>query len=248
MDWKVRAPVVCVMLTAMTVAHLPPALVRSGRVELWLEMKLPDESARQSILSEHLAGVPAVLRDVDLACLSSASEGFTGSDLKRLIEDGKGLSAYDQVKSHPSRSATEYFLGALETVRQNKGALLCRRSPSDPARHDDAIQQRKCELLDARGRRNGRRVRSLPPTPLPAPSRQQPSQFIDLPSSGRIRRVRSGERGAAASFRSPLSGFRSRESFPLGQQGKESRGPGITSERPFMICMSPAAPSSFHRP
>jgi ATP-dependent 26S proteasome regulatory subunit len=111
---------VCVMLTAMTVAHLPPALVRSGRVELWLEMKLPDESARQSILSDHLACVPAVLRDVDLACLSSASEGFTGSDLKRMIEDGKGLYVYDLARSHPSRGATEYFLSALETVRQNK--------------------------------------------------------------------------------------------------------------------------------
>jgi transitional endoplasmic reticulum ATPase len=111
---------VCVMLTAMTVAHLPPALVRSGRVELWLEMKLPDENARQSILSDHLAGVPAVLRNVDLASLSSVSEGFTGSDLKRMVEDGKGLYAYDQAKSHPARSATEYFLSALETVRQNK--------------------------------------------------------------------------------------------------------------------------------
>jgi len=104
----------------MTVAHLPPALVRSGRVELWLEMKLPDESARMSILSDHLAGVPAVLRDVDLASLSAASEGFTGSDLKRMVEDGKGLYAYDLSRSHPSRAATEYFLSALETVRQNK--------------------------------------------------------------------------------------------------------------------------------
>ena len=73
-----------------------------------------------SILSDHLAGVPAVLRDVDLASLGSASEGFTGSDLKRMIEDGKGLYAYDLSRSHPSRGATEYFLSALETVRQNK--------------------------------------------------------------------------------------------------------------------------------
>ncbi len=37
---------VCVMMTAMDVGNLPPALVRSGRVELWLEMRLPDESAQ----------------------------------------------------------------------------------------------------------------------------------------------------------------------------------------------------------
>jgi transitional endoplasmic reticulum ATPase len=33
---------VCVMLTAMDVSNLPPALIRSGRIELWLEMHLPD--------------------------------------------------------------------------------------------------------------------------------------------------------------------------------------------------------------
>ena len=34
---------VCVMMTAMDVGNLPPALIRSGRIELWLEMRLPDE-------------------------------------------------------------------------------------------------------------------------------------------------------------------------------------------------------------
>ena len=36
-----------VVMTAMDVSHLPPALIRSGRVELWLEMKLPDAGARR---------------------------------------------------------------------------------------------------------------------------------------------------------------------------------------------------------
>jgi len=48
---------VCVMLTAMDVNHLPPALVRSGRVELWLEMRLPDRGARLGILQRHLNGL-----------------------------------------------------------------------------------------------------------------------------------------------------------------------------------------------
>src|SRR5206468_5062129 len=42
---------ICVMLTAMNVAHLPPALFRSGRIELWLDMRLPGNEARSSILS-----------------------------------------------------------------------------------------------------------------------------------------------------------------------------------------------------
>ena len=37
---------VAVILTAMNPNHLPPALLRSGRVELWLETRLPAQAAR----------------------------------------------------------------------------------------------------------------------------------------------------------------------------------------------------------
>ena len=85
---------VCVMLTAMDIGALPPALVRSGRIELWLDMRLPDEQARPDILQQHVAGLPPAFGDVQVSRLASATDGFTGADLKRLIEDGKALFAY----------------------------------------------------------------------------------------------------------------------------------------------------------
>jgi transitional endoplasmic reticulum ATPase len=111
---------VCVVMTAMNVSNLPPALVRSGRIELWLETRLPDSDARASILATHLKRLPAALSDVDVARLVSETEGFTGADLKRLIEDGKTLYAYDLVRNNPLRSPTEYFLAAVESVLTNK--------------------------------------------------------------------------------------------------------------------------------
>src|SRR6185295_11742206 len=54
-----KAGQVCVMLTAMDVGNLPPALVRSGRIELWLETRMPDSAARHAILMKHIAGLPA---------------------------------------------------------------------------------------------------------------------------------------------------------------------------------------------
>ncbi|HVF10205.1 MAG TPA: ATP-binding protein, partial [Abditibacteriaceae bacterium] len=111
---------VCVMMTAMDVGHLPPALLRSGCIELWLEMRLPDEEARTVILREYLAALPPAIADVDLASVVAATEGFTGADLKRLVEDGKTLFAYDKARHRPLRSPTEYCLGAVETVRANK--------------------------------------------------------------------------------------------------------------------------------
>jgi ATP-dependent 26S proteasome regulatory subunit len=111
---------VCVMMTAMDVGSLPPALVRSGRIELWLEMRMPDEEARAAILGEHCAGLPAMMGPIDISRVAGATEGLSGADLKRLVEDGKILYAYDRSRDVPARPTDEYLLSAVETVRANK--------------------------------------------------------------------------------------------------------------------------------
>src|SRR5947208_2134190 len=87
---------VCVMMTAMDVGNLPLALVRSGRVELWLEMKLPDTAARREILARYAAKSGNLFSADDCASVVAATEGFTGADLKRVVEDAKSLFAYDR--------------------------------------------------------------------------------------------------------------------------------------------------------
>lgn len=111
---------VCVMLTAMDVANLPPALIRSGRVELWLETRLPDSEARATILRQYVLTLPPGIGEADVDRITEATEGLTGADLKRLIEDGKILYAYDKVEKRPLLPATDYFLSAIEKVRENK--------------------------------------------------------------------------------------------------------------------------------
>jgi transitional endoplasmic reticulum ATPase len=111
---------VCVMMTAMDVGNLPPALIRSGRVELWLEMRLPDDSARRAILGQLVSALPAALRGPDLDRITAATDGFTGADLKRVADDGKALYAYDRATKLPLKPITDYFVAAVETVRANK--------------------------------------------------------------------------------------------------------------------------------
>ena len=53
---------VCVMMTAMDAGSLPPALLRSGRIELWLETRLPDAEARRTIISDCLSVCPSRFR------------------------------------------------------------------------------------------------------------------------------------------------------------------------------------------
>jgi transitional endoplasmic reticulum ATPase len=111
---------VCVMITVMDVARLPPALVRSGRIELWLDMRMPDACARKAILRRQCRELVAGLAEVDPERVAALTEGFTGADLKRLIEDAKALFAYDRASGRPQRSADEYFERAIETVNANK--------------------------------------------------------------------------------------------------------------------------------
>ncbi len=111
---------VCVMMTAMDVANLPPALIRSGRIELWLETRLPDAAARESILNDQLAFAPSAFADIDRDRLVEASEEFTGADIKRLVEDGKVLYAFDKSRGIALKEPTEYFLTAVEGVRANR--------------------------------------------------------------------------------------------------------------------------------
>lgn len=135
---------VCVMMTAMDISALPPALVRSGRIELWLQTRLPDAEGRASILRTHLAEVSLLMSDVDVPVLAAATEGLTGADLKRLVEDAKILFAYDKSRQRTLRPATEYFLSAAQTVRENRDryaeaeAQARQRRPARPPWYDMA--------------------------------------------------------------------------------------------------------------
>ena len=111
---------VCVMMTAMEPSDLPAALLRSGRIELWLETRLPDEAARAEIFREKFAALPPPFDAVDIPTLASASRGSTGADLKAIIEDGKLLYASDRAAGVAERPLEEYFLDAIATVRKNR--------------------------------------------------------------------------------------------------------------------------------
>jgi transitional endoplasmic reticulum ATPase len=121
---------ICVMMTAMEVSSLPPALVRSGRIELWLETRLPDEAARKSIFFEKLVHLPSPLSSVDTEMLARASRGLTGADLKAAVEDAKLLYAHDWARCKELRPIEEYFLEAIATIRMNR-RNYAKRKPAE---------------------------------------------------------------------------------------------------------------------
>jgi ATP-dependent 26S proteasome regulatory subunit len=94
--------------------------VRSGRIELWLETRLPDLEARLAILKDHAAALPDDFKGLDLDGLASQTDLLTGADLRRLIEDGKILYAFDKARKQPLKDIDSYFSKAIHTIRLNK--------------------------------------------------------------------------------------------------------------------------------
>jgi SpoVK/Ycf46/Vps4 family AAA+-type ATPase len=118
---------VCVIITAMDAHSLPPAILRSGRIELWLETRLPDAGARAAILGERLSKAPPPLATADIGAIAEASHGLTGADLMAVVEDGKLLFAHDKATGEAARPVEEYFLEAIATVRANRRNYTRRR-------------------------------------------------------------------------------------------------------------------------
>jgi SpoVK/Ycf46/Vps4 family AAA+-type ATPase len=110
---------VCVMITAMEPASVPQAMLRSGRIELWLETRLPDEAARLEILRERLAGLPEPFASADLRAIAAAARHLTGADLKGVVEDAKLLLARDKARGRKPAPVETYFCESIETVRAN---------------------------------------------------------------------------------------------------------------------------------
>jgi ATP-dependent 26S proteasome regulatory subunit len=131
---------VCVMLTAMNVGSLPPALVRSGRIELWLSTKLPDAQARLAILRDYASTAPEPIKSASIETLVEPSEGLTGADLQRAVADAKLLYAYDKHRQQPLRAAEDYLADAIKTVREQQVA------------HARAQAELKAQPKPARGR------------------------------------------------------------------------------------------------
>ena len=132
---------ITVMLTAMNIASLPPALIRSGRVELWLEMKLPDASARASILKSFLQGSPVDIEAAGMESITAQTEGLTGADLRRVAADAKNLYGYDVAKDQPPQPPSHYLEQAIEQLRVHKEQL--EKAPAYTAAHHPSLKMKE---------------------------------------------------------------------------------------------------------
>ena len=113
---------VCVMMTAMDLGNIPPALVRSGRIELWLEMKLPDAANRPRLIQQLMADKVQLRSEHTWPAIVDATDGFSGADLKRLVQDAKLNLAVDMTRGREVQVFENYLLRAANAVKLSRTA------------------------------------------------------------------------------------------------------------------------------
>lgn len=90
---------------------LDKALLRPGRFDRRVVVNLPDKTGRQAILEVHVRKVP-LASDVNLEELAASTPGFSGADLKNLVNESALLAARRNQKEVHHKD----FLDALEKI------------------------------------------------------------------------------------------------------------------------------------
>ncbi|MFO7305899.1 MAG: ATP-dependent zinc metalloprotease FtsH [Gammaproteobacteria bacterium] len=90
---------------------LDKALLRPGRFDRRVVLNLPDKAGREAILKVHTRKVP-LDEDVSLADIAGATPGFSGADLKNLVNEAALLAA----RRNRDKVAHADFLDSLEKI------------------------------------------------------------------------------------------------------------------------------------
>ncbi len=113
---------------------LDPALLRPGRFDRQVTLGLPDIKDRIEILKIHAKGKP-MAADVDLKIVAQRTPGFSGADLKNLLNEGAILTA----KLGKKKIILRYILDSIEKVMlgpERKSAVMSKNEKDITAYHE----------------------------------------------------------------------------------------------------------------
>lgn len=106
---------------------IDPALLRSGRFDILLELPVPDEKTREEIFRIHTKNKP-LAEDVDLKILARETEGKVGSDIEFIcrkasmlaIREFLGQGAEEGIQKLDIKISKRHFNGALKLLREQR--------------------------------------------------------------------------------------------------------------------------------
>jgi len=92
---------VVVLAATNRIDILDPALLRSGRFDVQMEIPMPDREARHAIFLVHTRDKP-LAPDVDLAELAARTEGIVGADIEGICRQAAMLAIREFLENHPT--------------------------------------------------------------------------------------------------------------------------------------------------
>ncbi|UCC55806.1 MAG: AAA family ATPase [Gammaproteobacteria bacterium] len=90
-----RTAPVFIVATANIIEHLPPELIRKGRLDEIFFVDLPDAPTRAEIFAIHLRKRDQKPMDFDLVSLAKLTDGFTGAEIEQAIVAARYLARAD---------------------------------------------------------------------------------------------------------------------------------------------------------
>ncbi len=91
---------------------IDPAVLRPGRFDKLIQIPMPDEQTRLAVLKVHSSKMP-LAKDVNLAAMAKATEGYSGADLEALCREA-GMHA---LRENAVTVVAEHFKKALSAIR-----------------------------------------------------------------------------------------------------------------------------------
>ena len=103
---------------------IDPALLRTGRFDVQLELPIPDEKARLEIFRVHTRNKP-LADDVNLGNLAKLTEGMVGSDIQAVSRIASTRAIREFIDSEEKdltkfKISNRHFASALETIKDNE--------------------------------------------------------------------------------------------------------------------------------
>ena len=92
-----RTAPVFIVATANVIEHLPPELIRKGRLDEIFFVDLPDTATRAEIFAIHLRKRDHQPREFDLQALAELSAGFSGAEIEQAIVAATYLAREQQI-------------------------------------------------------------------------------------------------------------------------------------------------------
>jgi vesicle-fusing ATPase len=132
---NLSSPNILLIATANDLGAIDEALLRPGRLEVQVEIPLPNESGRHQILNIHTSQMRSngvIGDDVDLQEIARLTANFSGAEISGLVRRATGfaLNRIMEVKMSESpadpalRVKREDFVDALQEIRPAFGVSL----------------------------------------------------------------------------------------------------------------------------